>query len=165
VEISAPLQETLWTPNSSRESKEVSELLDQLENKFGGNIIHRYLPDEHHLPERSIKLAASLTEKPAIAWRNDRLRPIQLLPVPHAVEVMAPIPDYPPMTFRYKGRLHKVEKADGPERIEPEWWIEKGSLRDYYTVEDEEGKRFWIFREGQYDADKIPSWFIHGFFA
>ncbi|HYK47844.1 MAG TPA: DNA polymerase Y family protein, partial [Parafilimonas sp.] len=99
------------------------------------------------------------------AWRNDRPRPIQLLPVPHAVEVMAPIPDYPPMTFRYKGRLHKVEKADGPERIEPEWWIEKGSLRDYYTVEDEEGKRFWIFREGQYDADKIPSWFIHGFFA
>ena len=165
VESSAPLQETLWTPNSSLESKEVSELLDQLENKFGGNIIHRYLPDEHHLPERSIKLAASLTEKPAIAWRNDRPRPIQLLPVPHAVEVMAPIPDYPPMTFRYKGRLHKVEKADGPERIEPEWWIEKGSLRDYYTVEDEEGKRFWIFREGQYDADKIPSWFIHGFFA
>jgi protein ImuB len=78
---------------------------------------------------------------------------------------MAPIPDYPPMNFKYNGKLHKVQKTDGPERIEPEWWLRKGLPRDYYLVEDEEGKRYWLFRSGQYEAGKNPSWFIQGFFA
>ena len=68
------------------------------------------------------------------------------------------------MLFRYQNKLHKVKKADGPERIEREWWIEEGQLRDYYAVEDEEGKRYWLFRSGHY-SDKKYQWFIHGFFA
>ena len=43
------------------------------------------------------------------------------------------------MLFRYKGKLHKIIKADGPERIEQEWWLQEGQHRDYYCVEDEEG--------------------------
>ncbi len=88
-----------------------------------------------------------------------------MLPQPHAIEVTAPIPDYPPMLFRYKGALHKIVKADGPERIEPEWWIEEGTHRDYYSVEDEEGRRYWLFRSGHYEAQKKGGWFLHGFFA
>ena len=84
---------------------------------------------------------------------------------PARIEVTAPIPDYPPMLFRYKDKLHKIVKADGPERIETEWWIEEGLHRDYYSVEDEEGSRYWIFRLGHYAGDKNPGWFIHGFFA
>ena len=87
--------------------------LIKLESKFGNNIVHRYLPDEHHLPERSIKLATSLKEKPTTSWQTDKLRPIHLLQEPQPIEVTAPIPDYPPMNFRYKGKLHKVIKADG----------------------------------------------------
>jgi protein ImuB len=165
VEDVQPTQQTFWTANSSLERREVSELLDRLESKFGKDIIHRYLPDEHHLPERSIKLASSLQEKPTVEWRTDKLRPIQLLPQPQRIEVTAPIPDYPPMNFRYDGKLHKVKKADGPERIEPEWWLDDGLHRDYYVIEDEEGKRYWLFRAGHYNADKNASWFIHGFFA
>ncbi len=45
----------------------------------------------------------------------------------------------PPMNFKYKGKLHKLKKADGPERIEQEWWKKAGQLCDYYAVEDEEG--------------------------
>jgi protein ImuB len=165
VENINPLQETFWTANSSLESKEVAELLDRLESKFGNNIIHRYLPDEHHLPERSVKLADSLKQKPISAWRTDKLRPIQLLHEPQPIDVMAPIPDYPPMNFRYKGKLHKVEKADACERIESEWWLDGGLHRDYYIVEDEEGKRYWLFRLGHYKEEQKPSWFIHGFFA
>jgi protein ImuB len=37
--------------------------------------------------------------------------------------------------------------------------------RDYYIVEDEEGKRYWLFRSGHYNNNNKPSWFIHGFFA
>jgi hypothetical protein len=54
-------------------------------------------------------------------------------------------------------------QADGPERIEQEWWIQEGQHRDYYTVEDEEGCRYWLFRSGHYEEDY--EWFIHGFFA
>jgi protein ImuB len=69
------------------------------------------------------------------------------------------------MNFRYKDKLHEVQKADACERIEPEWWIDGGLHRDYYVVEDDEGKRYWLFRLGHYDDSNKPSWFLHGFFA
>lgn len=158
-------QQTLWTANSSLESIEVAELLNNLESKFGNNIIHRYLPDEHHLPERSIKPATSLKEKSAIKWSQNKLRPIQLLQTPQSIQVTAPIPDYPPMNFRYNGKLHTVAKADACERIEAEWWLEDGLHRDYYIVEDEAGKRYWLYRLGHYNEEEKPQWFLHGFFA
>ncbi|HKG69574.1 MAG TPA: hypothetical protein VKA92_11945, partial [Segetibacter sp.] len=136
---------------------------DRLAGKVGSNAIRRYLPDEHYWPERSIKTASSIQEQKTTEWRLDRPRPIQLLTTPEYIEVTAPVPDYPPMNFRYKGKLHKIKKADGPERIEQEWWIQDGQHRDYYAVEDEEGYRYWLFRLGHYDEDY--QWFIHGFFA
>ena len=157
-----PIQEKLWEGSSGLEDERVSELLDRLESKTGSQAT-RYLPDEHYWPERSIKPASSLVEKLTTAWM-DRPRPIHLLPVPEKIEVTAPIPDYPPMLFQYKGRLHRIIKADGPERIEQEWWLQQGQHRDYYRVEDEAGQRYWLFRLGHYD-DKKFQWFLHGFFA
>jgi protein ImuB len=69
------------------------------------------------------------------------------------------------MMFRYKNKLHKIIKADGPERIEPEWWLQEGPHRDYYCVEDDGGCRYWLFRSGHYEDHKPAQWFIHGFFA
>jgi len=69
------------------------------------------------------------------------------------------------MSFRYKGKLHYIKKADGPERIEREWWLDAGEHRDYYQVEDENGQRYWLFRSGHYAGDSPAQWFIHGFFA
>jgi protein ImuB len=89
---------------------------------------------------------------------------LQLLRVPERIDVTAPIPDYPPMLFIHNGKRHSIVRADGPERIEQEWWLQQGQHRDYYRVEDEEGNRYWIFRLGHYD-DKTFQWFIHGFFA
>lgn len=123
------------------------------------------MPDEHYWPERSFKPVAEISEHVAYIWKPGRPRPVRLLALPQAVEVTAPIPDYPPMNFRYKGKLHKIMKADGPERIEQEWWLQEGQHRDYYLVEDEEGQRYWLFRSGHYDAAKNYQWFIHGFFA
>ncbi len=164
VEDLSPMQESLWEHVSGLDNMGLSELLDRVEAKFGNGHVHRYLPDEHYWPERSIKLASSISEKPTTTWKVDRPRPLQLLPIPEKIEVAAPVPDYPPMNFRYKGKLHKIIKADGPERIEQEWWLQQGQHRDYYYVEDEEGCRYWLFRLGHY-TDKTYSWFIHGFFA
>ncbi|MEP6749338.1 MAG: DNA polymerase Y family protein [Bacteroidota bacterium] len=158
-------QQKLWSGSCGVEDTSLAELLDRLANKIGNGNIHRYLPDEHYWPERSIKLSTALHEKTATAWQTDRPRPAQLLSVPEPIEVTAPVPDYPPMLFRYKDKVHRIKKADGPERIEREWWLEEGPHRDYYHVEDEDGQRYWLFRSGHYSVDKKPRWFIHGFFA
>ncbi len=165
VEDVSSIQEIIWNRSSGLENIGLAELLDRLSIKIGSKNIYRYHPDEHYWPERSIKKVFSLAEEPPSPWKIDRPRPIQLLPNPEPVEVTAPIPDYPPMLFRYKGKLHKVMKADGPERIEQEWWLNKGEHRDYYSVEDEDGNRYWLFRSGHYKGSKTFQWFIHGFFA
>jgi protein ImuB len=165
VEELSASQEKLWDHDTSLNNIALMELMDRFMGKFGVNRIRRYLPDEHHWPERSIKPASSPDEKPSVSWKLDRPRPLLVLPKPEAIDVTAPIPDYPPMLFRYKGQLHTIKKADGPERIEQEWWIQDGQHRDYYCVEDEKGGRYWLFRLGHYDEQKTPGWFLHGFFA
>ncbi|WP_199117776.1 DNA polymerase Y family protein [Pedobacter sp. ASV28] len=163
VEPANDKQDALWETSYQNDMK-VAELLDRLAGKVGNGHIHRYLPDEHHWPERSIKEAGALHEKADTSWRDDLPRPIHLLPKPERIEVTAPIPDYPPMLFRYKGELYHVAKAEGPERIEQEWWLAEELYRDYYCIEDEKGNRYWLFRSGPYDLGR-PEWFIHGFFA
>lgn len=165
TEDALPVQEKLWAGACSIDDIKFSELMDRIAGKIGATNIHRYLPDEHYWPERSFRFAASLQEKSDAQWIIDKPRPIQVLSVPEHIELTAPIPDYPPMLFRYKNKLHKVKKADGPERIEQEWWIRDGEHRDYYAVEDEDGCRYWVFRSGHYTGDKRNQWFIHGFFA
>lgn len=160
-----PEQEKLWNNQQAYNETELYELLDRIENRFGKSHTRRYLPAEHHLPERAFQIANSIEQSPETHWNIFRMRPAVLFQKPKHVSVTAPIPDYPPMLFRYKGKLHKVIRADGPERIEQEWWIENGAHRDYYTVEDEEGHRFWIFRLGHYTGDKKDQWFLHGLFA
>jgi protein ImuB len=167
------VQEKLWDISSTNGSddqqlnlnKNLTELLDRLTAKFGEGHIKRFVPDQHYWPERSYKIAADINEQPSTEWHTPRPRPMQLLEKPELIEVTAPIPDYPPMNFRHKGILHKIIKADGPERIEQEWWLSDGEHRDYYYVEDEEGRRYWLFRLGHYDADKNYCWFLHGYFA
>lgn len=157
-------QKTLWQGACGLEDTRLTELVDRLTNRVGENAVHRYLPAAHHWPERSLRLAHSFEEKLPFPWLIDKPRPVMLLPQPELIEVTAPVPDYPPMNFRYQGHLHKVKKADGPERIEREWWIEEGQHRDYYCVENEEGARYWLFRSGHYSAEKNYQWFIHGLF-
>lgn len=157
-------QETLWNISIEQDQTAITNLLDRVAGRVGFGAIHRYLPDEHYWPERSVKLATYLKEKSTVAWRIDLPRPVTLLPKPERIEVTVPVPDYPPLLFRYKGKVHKISKADGPERIEQEWWLQQGMHRDYYCVEDETGARYWLFRMGHYNEDH-SEWFIHGFFA
>jgi len=157
------MQDAFWN-TANHNDIAVAELLDRLGSKVGENKIHKYIPIEHHWPERSIQLVTTLQEKTAIEWRSDLPRPLHLLPVPEEIAVTVPIPDYPPMLFIYKGQLHNIEKAEGPERIEREWWMDNGLYRDYYCVENEQGARYWLFRSGNYN-DSESKWFLHGFFA
>ena len=101
--------------------------------------------------------------------------------------MLAEIPEGPPARFTWRHVSRRVVKAEGPERIAPEWWRElrtpspskvqgdspRPSLgrdrrpRDYYRIEDEDGHRYWVFREGLYQesAQGSPGWFVHGVFG
>ena len=163
VEDMDTVQEQLWAVDRGLADTALAELLDRVAGRVGAEAIRRYLPAEHYWPERSVKVAASLREEPAVAW-PERMRPIRLLAVPESIEVMALVPDNPPKTFTYKGKRHSIIKADGPERIGREWWQDSGEHRDYYAVEDSRGQRYWVFRSGHYDGGDAR-WYLHGFFA
>jgi protein ImuB len=157
------IQEQLWAVDKGLADTALAELLDRVAGRVGPDTIQRFLPAEHYWPERSVKVAASLTEQPETNWPV-QLRPIRLLNKPAPIEVMALVPDNPPKLFTYKGKRHIIAKADGPERIGREWWQDSGEHRDYYIVEDNEGQRYWLFRSGHYDGNDAQ-WFLHGYFA
>ncbi|HXB33773.1 MAG TPA: DNA polymerase Y family protein [Puia sp.] len=161
----SPLQKTLWTGACGPDDPRFAELADRISNKLGPGLIHRYLPAEHYWPERAYAPARGLEDQPAGVWPANRPRPIHLLSAPERIEVAAPIPDYPPMNFRHREKLHTIVHADGPERIEQEWWMDGAQHRDYYVVEDETGARYWLFRSGHYTGDHSKQWYLHGFFG
>lgn len=163
VEEMETIQEQLWAESKGLANTALAELLDRIAGKVGSQAIQRFLPAEHYWPERSIKLATSLTEEPEAEWPKQQ-RPIRLLTPPELIEVMALVPDNPPKLFIHKGKRHTILKADGPERIGREWWQASGEHRDYYMVEDSDGQRYWVFRSGHYDGDDAR-WYLHGYFA
>ena len=78
------------------------------------------------------------------------------------------LPDDPPWRFTWRRQPHRVARADGPERILGEWWRsreEETELRDYYSVEDTDGRRFWLYRSGLHQPGVMPRWFLHGLYA
>jgi protein ImuB len=139
-----------------------ARLLDSLGNRLGFDKVMRFAPHESHLPERAVRPVAA-TVRPQGAWPKAR-RPVHLFTRPEPVEAMAPVPDSPPLSFRWRKRTHRVVRADGAERIAAEWWRKQAPERDYYLVEDELGRRFWLFREGLYGGPTPPRWYLHGIF-
>ena len=160
---------------------DISPLVDRLANRLGAERVYRNAPVESDVPERSVRRMPALTppgrQTPRSrasppgwsSWPADLPRPVRLLDPPQPVEAMALLPDHPPIAFTWRRVRHRVRHADGPERIAGEWWKRDGemrSVRDYFRVEDEEGRRYWLFRRGD-GADSVTGdlrWFLHGFF-
>jgi protein ImuB len=144
----------------------LARLIDRLQQRLGAGAVHGLQPHRSHIPERAVRACSG---GGAVSdWSVDALsaaRPLLLLPRPETAEVVALIPDGPPRQFRWRGVLHQVAGAQGPERIAPEWWHRTAEeTRDYYLVEDIAGRRFWLYRAGLYGrgGDVIPQWFVHG---
>jgi protein ImuB len=144
---------------------DLAVLVDRLTNRLGTNAVARPAAHESYLPERAIRFLPALHHAGNATWHPGKLRPVRLLPRPEPVEAVAPVPDDPPLFFRWRHMTHRVRRADGPERIANEWWRETSEPRDYYRVEDEDGRRFWLYRAGLYRAEHRPLWFMHGFFG
>ena len=150
-------------------------LIDALRQRLGPASVRRFAPVASHIPERAEALTeidgeASQLSAEENQWRTpERARPLLLLPQAEPAEdVMALIPEGPPRRFRWRGMTYQVEAAQGPERIGAEWWRhrEPEPTRDYYLVEDDGGRRFWLYREGLYGRETHAArWFVQGLLA
>jgi protein ImuB len=167
----------------AHDNDEVAALIDRIAARIGGKRIVVHLPQDTHLPERAV-LAVPAQQHLAAALQavwlertegEPPLRPLRLFERPEEIKVIAQVPDGPPARFIWRRATHAVVRAEGPERIAVEWWRPQGSTltRDYFRVEDENGLRFWLYRDGLYEREieqdegraVHPAWFMHGLFA
>ena len=178
---------------------EVARLVDRLSVKLGPERVRRPVAHESHVPERASGWGENLSSPAFAGegdrrsrWRGtsppqeplhhpadgspphenvgrNGIRPQRLFDSPEAIGVIYATPEGLPRRFMWRRGVHDVTKAEGPERIAPEWWRERATarLRDYYRVEDREGRRFWIFREGVHGDGRggEPAWYLHGVFG
>ncbi len=124
---------------------------------------------ESHVPERVEGRVAALADHTLTVAPMTRERPIRLLAHPEEVHVLYAVPEGPPAQFIWRRQTHIVARYAGPERIAPEWWKDRPGtrLRDYFKVEDQTGRRIWLYREGLHADGRggDPRWFVHGMFA
>lgn len=169
-ETGAPLRSS-WSEDGT------IDLADRLALRLGAKNVIRLAPRDSHLPDRVQVPAPLSTPVPDGAWARiaamKGVRPTRLLQRPEPIDVTALMPDEPPRQFLWRRHAHRLVRVEGPERIADEWWRPRTSgqvmpanivppVRDYYRVEDNDGGRFWLFRDGPLNGAK---WFLHGFCA
>ncbi len=183
IRLAVPLTETLANVQMGLETKvdteaEAAALIDRLSVRLGPDRVRHFNVTESHIPERAACERTAQSGAPGSIWSKadpgePAMRPFRLFETPHLIEVTAGFPEGEPRSFCWRRQVHRVALAEGPERISPEWWRHargyepgNGSLtRDYYRVEDKEGRRFWLFRRGLYEETEQPLWYLHGIFA
>jgi len=148
--------------------REVARLVDRLSVKLGSDKVRRPQPHESHLPERANGWRPALEKTDAVR-AAPAARPQRMLDRPEAIAVVYATPEGVPRRFVWRRAVHDIARVEGPERIAPEWWRERSTarLRDYYRVEDQAGRRYWIYREGLIGDGRggLPEWYIHGLFG
>lgn len=154
----------------ARQGTTLAECLDRLSVRLGARAIRSPALHASHIPERAQTWRAPLKPEPpsqeVLAFHD---RPLKLLDNPERIAVLYATPDGYPHRFRWRGQVHEIVRVEGPERIAPEWWREKSSarLRDYYRIEDSEGRRYWIYRTGLVGDGRggLPDWFLQALYG
>lgn len=163
-----------WSPTpgdlTGPATPDIGDLVDLLANRLGPQNLYRLAPAQSDVPERSIRKLAPTAPPVTETWARRWPRPSRLLARPEAIEAVALLPDQPPVAFSWRGVRHRVQRADGPERIFGEWWRRDGereAVRDYFQLEDEAGARFWVYRRGDGEQPHTGdlSWWLHGLFG
>jgi protein ImuB len=164
-ELGAAQESLVEEPSGERE---LARLVDRLTVKLGPRRVRRPQAQESHLPERASGWISALAKAEPIQLPT-MARPQRLLDRPEAIDVIYATPEGVPRRFIWRRAVHDIARVEGPERIAPEWWRQPSStrLRDYYRVEDAEGRRYWIYREGLIGDGRggLPNWYMHGLFG
>jgi protein ImuB len=142
---------------------ELNFLIDRLAMRFGSSRIYKFQPHDTHIPEESwIATSAQYGQVSKLLWKKTSKekdaprRPLRLLKRPEPIDFATT------QQFLWRKAKRILVKNEGPERIAMEWWRHQvpQSSRDYFRVEDKDGKRYWIYRNGT-----NSQWFLHGAFA
>jgi protein ImuB len=146
----------------SRHRQDLAQLVDRLSQRLP---VWRLAPAASHWPERSVTRADPFAAVGRFPARSHLPMPLRVRRRPLRLMVTALVPDGPPVQLRLDGKVHRVAWADGPERIEPEWWCDPTDRRnrDYYRVELDSGARLWVARAGARFSDQPARWFLHGY--
>ena len=173
MRLTVPLAERLACAQAATDGAageaSVAELVDRLTGRLGAARVWRAAMVESDIPERSVRRVPPLAPPTRALWPASLPRPSRLLQPPQPIEALALLPDHAPAQFTWRRRRHRVWRADGPERVFGEWWrcdAELAAVRDYFRVEDEAGRRFWLYRRGDGvdPATGDHAWFLHGMF-
>jgi protein ImuB len=158
-----------------RQEASLADFIDKVSARLGADCLQIFRLRQSHIPERAemfvpaiLATERQLEESAAFPFVPNADRPLRLLRHPEPMEAFAAtVPDGPPQRFRWRRIVHEVLRAEGPERISPEWWLDddKAEERDYFRLESEKGRCFWIFRLGRYNGKAPPTWRVHGVFA
>jgi protein ImuB len=171
IRLSATLAQNLTAESMGLDANAADEdvlfLIDRLAVRFGTRCVLRFQPQDTHIPEAASVLVLAQYAKEAFWLENGQPRPLRLFTRPEPVDVIASVPEGPPLRFRWRHVLHSVRRCEGPERIAMEWWRHSSEqpTRDYYRVEDDAGRRYWLYRDGIARETVQSRWFLHGMFA
>jgi len=154
---------------------ELDALADRLAVRLGDKAVTRLKPGDRREPERACRAVPYAEAEPSVAswaaevpaaYQGTPLRPLKLFRRPEPVEAVAEAPDGPPLRFTWRRVARRVAKAEGPERIAPDWSEGRAGrlTRDYWRLEDDQGRRYWVFRHGLYEETDAPRWWVHGLF-
>ncbi len=155
---------------AERGGTSLAAFVDRVSTRLGAQAVRRPVPHASHVPERAQRWQAPLAAMPpGQEMLEFHARPLRLLDRAEEIAVLYASPDGLPRRFRWRGQVHEIARVEGPERIAPEWWRERGGtrLRDYYRIEDGEGRRYWIYRLGLAGDGRggAPVWFLQGLCA
>jgi protein ImuB len=146
-----------------RDEQEIHFLIDRLAARFGSHRVLAFQMHDTHTPEAAWRAVSAQDAHPSkLPWQKIRRakeaprRPLRLFTRPEPIDFAA----MSQLTWRKAQRA--VAKCEGPERIAMEWWHHETPqpVRDYFQMEDAEGRRYWLYRNGT-----SAQWFLHGVFA
>lgn len=139
------------------------ELLNTFVVRLGKDRVSQVGFQHSYIPERSYRYVPVLIDSGGPEAHSLHVigdRPSYIFNAPEEIEAIALLPDKAPSWIRWRSTSYKIIKGSYPERISPEWWDPRGSSndeRDYFKIQEEEGKWFWVYRE-----NSSQRWFIHG---
>jgi protein ImuB len=139
----------------------LADLISSLGNRIGFDRVLRLEPTQSLIPERSFQMVSAANMAPAAppVPRRGPPRPAILF----APEWLSEVSGNPPTRFRWRRMSLTTQRAIGPERIAPEWWLDdpawRTGLRDYWRIETQQGPRLWLFYTPQ-----NPRWCVQGEF-
>lgn len=153
-------------PANQHDTEAFDELIDRLGLRLGFQNVTRLQIRQSFLPECALDFQpVTAPQTPNAIWPEYRVRPVYWVDPPIRIEVATIHPAGSPVQFRMGRDTHRIVKAEGPERLTPEWWRAQPLIweaRDYYRIEDDRGYRYWIFQELHAPPSLNSRWFLRG---